>query len=159
MPRADDEALPRALELTMALRFVPPIHRATHRIGLYLAGLRASGLSQGEAHILAHLAKASPASISQLHRGLAHKRSTLTSILDRLVERKLVTRAVGAADRRTFIVTPTARGRAVAGRVHRHLADFERAVGRRVSADEQATFLRVLAIVEDEARHRTGRWP
>jgi DNA-binding MarR family transcriptional regulator len=139
----------------MSLLLVPPIHRATHRIGLYLAGLRASGLSQGEAHILAHLAKSSPASISQLHRGLAHKRSTLTSILDRLVERRLVTREVGAADRRTFIVTLTAKGQVLARRVHGHLLELERAVGRRVSDKEKAQFLKVLAIVEDEARRRT----
>ncbi|MBI3402370.1 MAG: MarR family transcriptional regulator [Acidobacteria bacterium] len=139
----------------MSLRFVPPVHRATHRIGLYLANLGAFGLSQGEAHILAHLATCSPASISQLHRRLAHKRSTLTSILDRLVGRKLVTREVGATDRRTFIVTPTAKGRVVARRVHRHLAGLERAVARRVSAGDRAVFLKVLAVVEEEARCRT----
>jgi hypothetical protein len=47
--------------------------------------LREGALSQGEAHILALLAHSSPANIADLHRGLAHKRSTLTSILDRLV--------------------------------------------------------------------------
>src|SRR3954470_4733106 len=112
----------------MSLRLVPPIHRATHRIGLFLADLREDGLSQGEAHILALLAASAPATIAELHRGLAHKRSTLTSILDRLTARGLVTRTVGAADRRTFVVAPTARGRTVAGRVLRHLAALERAV-------------------------------
>src|SRR5438105_2084297 len=117
------------------LRLVPPIHRATHRIGLYLADLPHDGLSQGEAHILALLATAAPATIAELHRGLAHKRSTLTSILDRLVARGLITRAVGETDRRTFVITPTARGRAAAKRVHRHLADLEAAVSRRVTND------------------------
>src|SRR5438034_3152131 len=112
----------------MPLNFVHPIHRATHRIGLYLDGLREPGLTQGEAHILALLATAAPATIAELHRGLAHKRSTLTSILDRLVERGLITRAVGEKDRRTFVITPTAKGRAAAKRVHRHLADLEAAV-------------------------------
>jgi len=65
------------------LRLVPPIHRATHRIGLYLADLRDEALSQGEAHILALLATAGASTIAELHRGLSHKRSTLTSILDR----------------------------------------------------------------------------
>jgi hypothetical protein len=37
----------------------------------------------------------------------AHKRSTLTSILDRLATRNLITREVGKTDRRTFIVTLT----------------------------------------------------
>src|ERR1700694_3634380 len=100
----------------MPLRLVPPIHRATHRIGLYLADLRDDGLSQGEAHILALLATAGPSTIAELHRGLAHKRSTLTSILDRLAERGFVTREVGAADRRTFIIKTTTQGRQAAQR-------------------------------------------
>jgi DNA-binding MarR family transcriptional regulator len=141
------------------LRLVPPIHRATHRIGLYLAGLRddrrGEGLSQGEAHILALLATAGPSTIAHLHRGLAHKRSTLTSILDRLADRGFVTRAVGAADRRTFVITPTAKGRQVARRVHAHLIDLERAAAARVSAADIRGFMRVLAVVEEEAHRRT----
>jgi DNA-binding MarR family transcriptional regulator len=139
----------------MSLRLVPPIHRATHRIGLFLAGLRDDGLSQGEAHILALLATSGPATIADLHRGLAHKRSTLTSILDRLSDRGYVTREVGAVDRRTFLITPTARGLQVARRVYRHLTDLEEAVGRRVTADEVKAFLKVVSAVEDEAHKRT----
>jgi DNA-binding MarR family transcriptional regulator len=139
----------------MSLRLVPPIHRATHRIGLFLADLRDEGLSQGEAHILALLATSAPATIAQLHRGLAHKRSTLTSILDRLAERGFVTREVGATDRRTFVITPTIKGAQVARRVQRHLTELEDAVGKRVSADEVKSFLKVVAAVEDEAHRRT----
>lgn len=134
---------------------MPPIHRATHRIGLYLANLREDGLSQGEAHILALLASSGPATIAELHRGLAHKRSTLTSILDRLADRGFVTRDVGADDRRTFLITPTVRGRRAAARVHSHLADLERAVARRVTNDEVRAFKKVVAAVEDEAHRRT----
>jgi len=143
----------------MPLRLVPPIHRATHRIGLYLADLRDDALSQGEAHILALLATSGPATIAELHRGLAHKRSTLTSILDRLAERGFVTREVGAADRRTFVITPTAKGRQVARRVHRHLTDLERAAAGRVSSDDIRGFMKVVAAVEEEARQliRAGR--
>jgi hypothetical protein len=39
----------------MPLNFVHPVHRATHRIGLYLDKLGEPGLTQGEAHILAML--------------------------------------------------------------------------------------------------------
>src|SRR5438067_12771447 len=113
MPRGARRSRPIvSRSLSMPLRVVPPIHRATHRIGLYLADLREYGLSQGESHIMALLATSGPATIAELHKGLAHKRSTLTSILDRLSERGLVTRAVGATDRRTFVITPTAKGRA-----------------------------------------------
>src|SRR5881394_2792515 len=139
----------------MPLRLVPPIHRATHRIGLYLANLREQGLSQGEAHILALLATSAPATIADLHRGLAHKRSTLTSILDRLTDRGLIPREVGAADRRTFLITPTAKGVQAARRVHRHLVDIEEAIGRRVTADEVKGFMKVVSAVEEESRKRT----
>ena len=139
----------------MPLRLVPPIHRATHRIGLYLADLRDDGLSQGEAHILALLATSGPATIADLHRGLAHKRSTLTSILDRLTGRGFITREVGANDRRTFLITPTARGRRAAARVHQHLTELEQAVGRRMTSADVRGFKTVLAAVEEEARRRT----
>jgi DNA-binding MarR family transcriptional regulator len=137
------------------LRLVPPIHRATHRIGLYLADLKRHGLSQGEAHILARLARSSPATVGELHADLAHKRSTLTSILDRLVERGLVTRQAGVADRRTFVIDMTAKGQRVAADVRRHLAALEAAVGRQVTAAEINAFLKVLAAVEEEARKAT----
>lgn len=141
----------------MSLRLVPPIHRATHRIGLYLADLRDDGLTQGEGHILALLATSGSATIAELHRGLAHKRSTLTSILDRLVARGFVSRDVGEEDRRTFLITPTPKGLQVARRVHRHLTDLEEAVGRRVTADDVKGFLKVVSAVEDEAHKRTQK--
>jgi len=139
----------------MPLGLVPRIHRATHRIGLYLADLRELGLSQGEAHILAQLAASSAATIADLHRGLAHKRSTLTSILDRLVDRGLITREVGADDRRTFVITPTAKGRRVARQVHDHLTALERAIARRVTGEDLRRFKKVIAAVEEEARRAT----
>ncbi len=140
--------------MTTALRLVPGIHRATHRIGIYLAGLGRLGLSQGEAHILAHLASGRPATVAELHHALAHKRSTLTSILDRLVERGFLLRDVSPADRRSFVVTLTKRGRQAAGSVHRHLADLERAVLADVSEAERRGFEKVIAAVEREARQR-----
>lgn len=146
------------------LRLVPPLHRAAHRIGLYLAAVpvsRSAGesssrqpLSQGEAHVLAQLAAASPASIAELHRGLAHKRSTLTSILDRLTARGLITREVGATDRRTFIVATTARGKEVARRVQRHLSELETSVEATLSDADVRGFLKVVAAVEEEAHRR-----
>ena len=140
----------------MPLRFVHPVHRATHRIGLYLDDLEEPGLTQGEAHILALLAYSGPANVSHLHRGLAHKRSTLTSILDRLARRRLITRAVGKTDRRTFVVRPTAKGRKLAQRIRQHLSALERAVTRRVSAADIKGFNKVVATLEQEAHRRRG---
>jgi len=92
---------------------------------------RERGLTQGEAHILALLAGAfRPADVGDLHRGLAHKRSTLTSILDRWQNGELIRREVGKTDRRTFVITPTAKGRKLARRISRHLSTLEQAVVR-----------------------------
>jgi DNA-binding MarR family transcriptional regulator len=140
---------------TKPLRLIPPLHRATHRIGLYIAEGQAESLSQGESHILALLAASSPMTIGALHDGLAHKRSTLTSILDRLAARRLVTRSVGEDDRRTFVVSLTARGRRVARDTLRHLADLERGVSARVSAADVEAFSRVVAAIESEAHNLT----
>ncbi|KAF5409107.1 MAG: MarR family protein [Candidatus Udaeobacter sp.] len=140
----------------MPLRLVHPVHRATHRIGLYLDDLRQRGLTQAEAHVLGLLAHSGRANVAELHRGLAHKRSTLTSILDRLARRGLITRTVGATDRRTFVVRLTAKGRKLAKRVQRHLSALERAVVRRVSAANIRGFNKVVATLEQEAHQRVG---
>lgn len=134
----------------MALKLIPSIHRATHRIGLYLATSAERGLTQGEAHILAHLADG-PTTVGALHRALAHKRSTLTSILDRLHARGLITREVGASDRRTVLIAPTARGRRTADAVRRHLEALERAALAGLSAADIRAAERVLAAIERTA--------
>jgi DNA-binding MarR family transcriptional regulator len=118
--------------------------------------LRERGLTQGEAHILGLLAHSGRANVADLHRGLAHKRSTLTSILDRLARRGLITRAVGETDRRTFVVRLTAKGRKLAHRVERHLSALERAVVHRVSAADIKGFTRVVAALEQAAHQWVG---
>lgn len=108
----------------MALEFIPVIHRITHQIGLAISETESLGLTQGEAHVLAFLHNGD-ATISALHREFAHKRSTLTSILDRLEERGLITREVSAEDRRSFLVSLTRPGRGVAVRALRRLEELE----------------------------------
>ena len=135
----------------MPLRFIPQVHRATHRIGLHIERLGAASVTQGEAHILAHLVASEQATVADLHRALAHKRSTLTSILDRLEARGLIDRTTDARDRRTFVISLTAQGRALSRRVSSHLAAFESRVLKRVSARDMAAFARVLDALEETA--------
>ena len=69
----------------MSLDLILQLHRATHRVGLFLAAWEPPlGVNQAEAHILAFLAQAGPSPIGAVHRAFAHKRSTLTGVLDRL---------------------------------------------------------------------------
>jgi len=134
-----------------SLRLVPPVHRATHRIGLLLQASEL-GVTQGEAHLLAHLAERGSCTIAALHEAFAHRRSTLTSILDRLESRRLLRREPHPDDRRSFLVRPTATGRALAARVHDTLQGLEAAVVRGVSASELAGFDAVIATLEAATR-------
>ena len=134
----------------MALLLIPQIHRTTHQIGLYIerSGLR---LNQGEAHIMAHLAGAGDCSVGELHKAFAHKRSTLTSYLDRLAERRLIRREVSAQDRRSFVVSLTPAGKALAGKIHRHLEALEKEVLRGARPGQSRAFTNLIGAVEAAA--------
>ncbi|SRR5258706_5496404 len=132
----------------MALRLIPAVHRATHQIGLSLERARALEVNQAEAHLLAHLAEHGDATIARLHQAFGHKRSTLTSILDRLADRGLVTRETDAADRRSFVVRLTPRGVKRARLVATHLAALERQALAGVPARVRDAVLDVLARLE-----------
>jgi DNA-binding MarR family transcriptional regulator len=119
----------------MRLQLVFGIHRATHRIGLFIQR-HEPDLTQAEAHILCHLHEFGDSAISDLHRAFAHKRSTLTSVLDRLESRSLVRRESSEKDRRSFVVRLTRSGKTKAAKVHRLLESLEAGVLR--SADRGA---------------------
>ncbi len=107
---------------------ISALHRATHRVGLYLQA-RVPGVTQGEAHLLAHLHESGgEASVAELHRAWAHKRSTLTDILGRLEGRDYARRSILPSDRRSVLVRLTAQGRRTAVSVHRELMALERDV-------------------------------
>lgn len=130
------------------LRLIPEVHRATHRIGIFLDSL---GITQGEGHILSHLAVSSDTSIAELHRALAHRRSTLTSILDRLAERRFITRESDPKDRRSFIVRLSAKGKTIAARVHRELARIEEGGLKGVTGREFQSVVKILQALEKNA--------
>jgi DNA-binding MarR family transcriptional regulator len=129
------------------LRLVFAIHRSTHRIGLFI-GRHMPDLSQAEAHILCHLIESGDASIGDLHRAFAHKRSTLTSVLDRMVARRLVTRKTSEADRRSFIVSLTRAGKVKAAKMHRVLEKLEAEALRGAGEDSVDGFAEIIERVE-----------
>jgi DNA-binding MarR family transcriptional regulator len=129
----------------MRLQLVPAVHRATHRVALYLDACDPPlALTQGECHLLAHLVEAGSSSVGSLHAAFAHKRSTLTSYLDRLERAGLVTRELRPEDRRSFLVSLTATGRSAAARVHRRLVQLEDAALARLSERDLRGFQAVL---------------
>jgi DNA-binding MarR family transcriptional regulator len=131
-----------------ALRITPAVHRAAHRLALHIAALRHLRASQGEAHIPAQLAAEGPATVAKLHRTSAHRRSTLTSILDRLVARGLVRRDPSQSDRRTFVVSLTPRGRLGGAGTLRELDRIERQIRLHLTATDLRSFERVVAELE-----------
>lgn len=128
----------------MSLQLIPSIHRAAHRIGLSVEALPQPRVSQAEAHVLAHLAASGEATIGDVHRAFGHKRSTLTSILDRLEARKLIVRTSDTRDRRTFVLRLTRPGTTLANRVVAHLQAVETRVLQASSAADVRAFLRVV---------------
>ncbi|MFP2929152.1 MarR family winged helix-turn-helix transcriptional regulator [Pyxidicoccus sp. 3LG] len=117
------------------LRLVLDVHRATHRIGLFLEATEPPlDVSQGEAHLLAYLLEVGDTSLGALHAAFAHKRSTLTSYVDRLEAKRLVRRELRPEDRRSFQVSLTAAGRTLATRVHKRLEALEAAALEGLSA-------------------------
>jgi len=142
------------------LVLIPAVHRTTHRIGLWLQAAQPPlEVSQGEAHLLAHLAEAGASSVAALHRAFAHKRSSLTTYLDRLESRGYVLRAPHPEDRRSFLVSLTPTGSAAAGRVHRRLATLEAAALRHLSERDVHAVRMALQALQDatESKRRPTR--
>ena len=140
------------------LRLILEVHRATHRIGLFLEAAEPPlDVSQGEAHLLTWLLEAGDSPMSALHAAFAHKRSTLTSYVDRLEEKKLVRRELRPEDRRSFQVCLTAAGKALAARVHRHLEALEAAVLGEAGERDVEGFAKVLAALISASEREAPR--
>jgi len=127
------------------LLFLSPLHRASRQIAIHL-GRRLSGVeAQGaEAHLMSYLSVYAPVPVSLIGRVFGTRKSTLTSMLDRLEHRGLVRRSPNPEDRRSLLVSITRRGRAVARQVQRPVDDLERAIRERVTAAELHGFQRVI---------------
>jgi len=138
------------------LRLVPHVHRATHRVGLQLDS-HPLGATQAECHVMAHLLEKGPSTVAELHRALAHRRSTLTSVLDRLEGRGFVHRGAAPDDRRTFLVELSPAGRKAAVWAHGALAELERRALARVTAAELARCVEILDRIAAGPARSAGR--
>jgi len=129
----------------------PALERATHTLALWIEReFHDVGLSQAEAHVLAYLARQPATTINDLHTNFGHKRSTLTSILDRLEARGWVRRARHPTSRRLVALELTEAGRAVGERISDALHAIEERVRARTGGATIAAFLEVIHIFEEE---------
>jgi DNA-binding MarR family transcriptional regulator len=76
-----------------------------------------------------------------------HKRSTLTSILNRLEARELITCRVNSADRRSLLIGLTATGQKIAASILEKLQEFENEILGAFSPRDQKNAAWVLAAV------------
>jgi DNA-binding MarR family transcriptional regulator len=124
---------------------VTDIQRAVHVLGLHLeAALGDLGLSQGEIHVLSLLGYAGIMSVTELQRGVRHRPSTLTGILDRLGARGMTQRRINESDRRSNLIELTPQGRAAAERVIQAMADVERRLFAGRPSDQLRHFRAIL---------------
>lgn len=137
---------------------IPALERATHAVALWID--RAFGdvfgdprLTEAEAHVLAYLAHHAPCPINDLHRSFGHKRSTLTSLVDRLEGRGWVRRGAHPTSRRMVLVHLTEAGKPVAERVSAAVAALEVRVAARAGPGDLAAYRRVLRTLEEELTH------
>jgi DNA-binding MarR family transcriptional regulator len=137
------------------LPIVPALERATHAVALWIertfSDLR---LTQAEAHVLAYLAVHASCSINDLHHSFGHKRSTLTSLLDRLEHRGWIRRTAHPTSRRLVQVELTETGRPVAEQVSAAVRSLEGRLLARVGQLDATAFLHVIHILEEELSDR-----
>jgi len=137
----------------MALEFLSPLHKASRQITMYLEDqTRELGVSPLEGHVLTYLRKYAPAPVGELVRVFGVKQSTFTSLLDRLERDGLVRREPNPADRRSFLIHITERGRELTGRLNRLLERLEDDIRARLRQTEAKGFHAVMAAVEDVTR-------
>jgi DNA-binding MarR family transcriptional regulator len=131
----------------MSLVLIPAIHRAAHAIATFLDADANLQVTQAEAHVLAHLASRGDSTVGQIHVEFGHKRSTLTSILNRLEARELITCRVNSADRRSLLIGLTATGQKIAASILEKLQEFENEILGAFSPRDQKNAAWVLAAV------------
>ena len=120
---------------------VRDIERSAHLLGLHVERAAARlDVTQAEAHVLVQLHLGGAQTVGELQRGFGHKRSTLTSVLDRLDLRGFVDRRVNPHDRRSYIVALTRSGIDAARDVNAVVGSLERMVRRRVTARDLEGF-------------------
>jgi len=132
------------------LRFLSPIHRATRHIGIHLENaIRKTELAPQEGHLLSYLRSYAPCPIAEVVNVFGLRGSTATAVLDRLESRGLIRRELNPNDRRSFLLDLTDSGRKLAETVQIEVERLEKAIARRITAEDEEGFKRVMSAIAD----------
>jgi DNA-binding MarR family transcriptional regulator len=131
-----------------AFKVLSPLHKAVRQIDIHLEPIsRSMNLSNVEAHLLTFLLRYAPCPISELRRVFGYKRSTLTSMLDRLEKRGYLFREIRPDDRRSWLVNATPEGRRMARKVRKSLEAFEAEILERATARDVKGFHQLMELI------------
>jgi DNA-binding MarR family transcriptional regulator len=122
-------------------------HATAHALSAALSDDR---LSPAEVNAVANLEE--PLTVSRLAAATGVRPTTLTSLLDRLEGRGLLSRRPSPEDRRALLVELTPAGREVAGRVRTAVAELEHRSLGSLTAAQRAALATALDALTEEAR-------
>ena len=131
------------------------LQRATHvTLDAVTDELGELRLGPAELNVLANLADGAPRTASELAAAVGSRATTMTSVLDRLEDRRLLTRRAHPADRRALHIQLTAEGRRTATAVRRAFARVETRALSALPPSTVAAFKRALdALIGDDRAH------
>ena len=102
------------------------LQRATHAtLHTLHARLHDLGLTSAEINALGVLSDGRERTVGELAAAVGSRPTTLTSVLDRLEGRGLLTRGPRPGNRRVVVLTLTEPGQAAAARIRKTMTDFE----------------------------------
>ena len=129
------------------------LHRATHAtLHALTTALADLDLPAADIDVLAILADGAGRTVGALATATATRPSTLTSLLDRLIKRGYIERELDPADRRSFLISLTPTGRAVAQHGAAAIADIERQALAAVTPAQRAGFHTVINALTEVTR-------
>ena len=129
------------------------LHRATHAtLHALTTALADLDLPAADIDVLAILADGAGRTVGALATATATRPSTLTSLLDRLIRRGYIARELDPADRRSFLISLTPAGRAVAEHAAAAIADLERQALPTVTPAQRAGFHTVIDALTEVTR-------
>jgi DNA-binding MarR family transcriptional regulator len=131
-----DEKL-RASVANAVVRLFRSVNRVHNR------GLKATGVSAEQAHVLSVLWVKGAMTMGQLQRHLAVSSATLTGAIDRMEAQELVRRVPSPDDRRAFVLEPRVSAKKRA-QIEAALDDGEARCFSALTAGERTTLLRLL---------------
>jgi DNA-binding MarR family transcriptional regulator len=135
------------------LEFIPALHRAVNAVQVLLAEERID-VTHAEALVLAQLCEAKIQRMSEIRRAFGQRKSTLTSVADRLVERGLITRYDDPKDRRVQLVRLTRAGERSARRIVTILTALEKRAIKAAEPCDVEALRRGLEAIGDAAPKR-----